>query len=461
MYARGAFSTPILLVLLSSLIISALLSLCILKVSPVDTNAGECRVYLHFKQNDAQFEGGYLGNSQAADSLAALIQSLGPDRIESVNVTAYASPEGTHERNMQLTHMRAAQFGNILESRLPQLSDKLEVQAGGEAWQLLRERVANDSAMSGDSRRKILATLDDNTIGDDTRKWRLAHRLDQSDYRYLLEAHYRYLRCLEIVIRFKEMDTGRQTMPDNESRASETVQTPVPYPEQGLEPEPDIELEPEFVAGTHSGTGSVQEQPESETVQSGKGKPVLAISTNIPYDITYVPRYGLTSIPSLSLEYYPSSYGHWSFGADAEFPMWKHWDEHRFLQIQNLTLNTRFYLKKGDYRGLYALANVNAARYGIGWDAKGWEGEGFGVSAGLGYKFSLCGRLFLDTGVALGYFHSRYDPYEYGFDSTQRYYYDYVGLPEDFVIRNHTLDWFGPTRVWIALGYDFFTRKAR
>lgn len=191
-----------------------------------------------------------------------------------------------------------------------------------------------------------------------------------------------------------------------------------------------------------------------------ESKPVLAFSTNLPYDIAYIPRYGLTSIPSISLEYYPSKYGRWTAGADLEFPMWRHWESHRFMQIQNLTLNTRFYFKRGNYHGLYVLANVNAARYGIGWDAKGWEGEGLGASVGIGYKLTIYKRLFLDAGVAAGYFYSRYDPYEYGFDSTQRYYYDYVGVPEEFVRRNHALNWFGPTRIWIAIGLELFSRKA-
>ena len=201
-------------------------------------------------------------------------------------------------------------------------------------------------------------------------------------------------------------------------------------------------------------------EPESaDDKTQSKTKPVLAISTNLPYDITFIPGYGLTSIPSFSLEYYPSKYGHWTVGADCEFPMWRHWESHRFMQIQNLTINTRFYFKRGNYHGLYLLANVNAARYGIGWNSKGWEGEGLGASIGIGYKLTIYKRLFLDAGIAGGYFYSRFDPYEYGFDSTQRYYYDYVGVPEEFVRRNHALNWFGPTRVWIAIGIELFSRK--
>ena len=196
-------------------------------------------------------------------------------------------------------------------------------------------------------------------------------------------------------------------------------------------------------------------------------RPVLSLSTNILYDVTYIPNYGMTSIPSLSLEYYPKNYGRFSFGADVEWPMWRHWDEHRFFQIQNVTLNMRWYFMKNyhhDYRGLYAIANVNGARYGIGFNAdRGWQGEGIGASLGIGYKHGLFGsdRLFWDTGLTVGYLHSRYDPYVWGNDPTDRYYYDYYGLPEDFRKRNHALDWFGPMRIWFSIGVDLFCRKSK
>ena len=413
------------------------LALCLM---PVFFVRAQERVYQYFHWNDAEWTDDYFGNGAIIDSLCALIDRIGPENIEVLDVVAYASPEGIYENNVYLSQKRAAQFERLRAERLPALS--ANVKAGGEAWALLRERVANDTKIRPDLQEAVLRILDDPSIGNDTRKWRLANRLEDSDYRYLLYAHYRYLRCVEIVISVKERG-------------------PIPEPEPVLQPEPEPLPEPE----------PAPEEPEVEVVQEipvvepefkpvpVKKKPVLAISTNIPYDITFVPGYGFTSIPSMSLEYYPSAYGHWTFGADVEFPMWRDWDAHRFLQIQNLTMNTRYYFKRGDYHGLYLLANVNAARYGIGWNAKGWEGEGLGVSAGIGYKLTLYKRLFLDAGFAVGYFHSRYDPYEYGFDATRRYYYDYVGVPDDFVRRNHSLDWFGPTRAWISIGVELFGRK--
>lgn len=193
----------------------------------------------------------------------------------------------------------------------------------------------------------------------------------------------------------------------------------------------------------------------------GPFRPVLGVSTNLAYDVTYIPHYGLTSIPSFSLEFYPLA-GKFTFGADVEWPMWKHPQEHRYLQINNLTLWSRFYFKpkEGRFRGWYLLANVNAARYGIGWDGRGWEGEGLGASLGVGYKVTI-GRFFVDMGLAAGYFYSGYDPYVWGADATGWYYYDFAGDPDQFVKRNSRLSWIGPTRVYISIGVDLFNRKKK
>ncbi len=190
-------------------------------------------------------------------------------------------------------------------------------------------------------------------------------------------------------------------------------------------------------------------------------RPVLGLSTNLPYDITYIPRYGLTSIPSFSLEFYPAK-GKFSFGADVEWPMWKHPEDHRYLQVNNLTLWSRYYFRPREqrFRGAYLLANVNAARYGIGWEAKGWVGEGLGASLGAGYKLVLGrGRVFLDMGLALGFFYSGFDPYVFGNDALGWYYYDYSGEPDSFSLRNKRLNWLGPTRVYLSVGIDLFNRK--
>ena len=204
---------------------------------------------------------------------------------------------------------------------------------------------------------------------------------------------------------------------------------------------------------------------EQDTVKARQSRPILGISTNLPYDITWVPGYGVTSIPSLSVEFYLKKWKHFTLGADVEWPMWKHWDSHRFMQINNITLWTRRYFRtracEESVKGFYLLANLNAARFGIGFDAdRGWQGEGLGASLGAGHRWTW-GRFFIDAGLAIGYFYARYDPYVWGNDPSGWYYYDYTGDPEDFVPRRMALHWFGPTRVYVSIGFDIAKKNRK
>ena len=486
--------------------ISVLLSAWSLVEGPQGAD-NEYHARLHFEWDKSRWEQTYLDNAEAADALADLLWRLGPERIESVTVVAYSSPEGVYEHNLKLSRERAANFMPALKSKLPDLSGRFSVRAGGEAWALLRERVAADPKIRRDAKARELRILDDKTVSDDTRKWRLAHWLEESDYRYLLYAHYRFLRCFDITVKFKE-DTAQAGAPGQQAGSTQqasgktaseiaagekavaagqagsskdgaaTGQNGVADGENGVAAgqagsSQDSAASLKGVAEGEKGDGAGQVGSAKDVVASKDAaasktrerRPVFALSTNLPYDITYVPNYGLTSIPSVSLEYYPSGYGRYSFGADFECPMWVHADEHRYLQMNYLTLNGRYYFSRSyqnDYRGPYLIASLGGVRFGIGFDEKGWQGEGVSLSAGLGYKRSFGrSRLFWEAGLAIGWLHALYDPYVWGDDTTHRYYYDYAGLPENFKERNHALDWFGPTRAWLAIGIDLFTRKVR
>lgn len=192
--------------------------------------------------------------------------------------------------------------------------------------------------------------------------------------------------------------------------------------------------------------------------------PVLGVSTNLAFDVTYIPHYGLTSIPNVSLEFYPSSGPHYSMGLDVEWPMWKHYDTHRFMQVHNVTVWGRRYFKPRENRrrGIYLLASGNMGNFGIGWEGKGWQGEAVGLSLGVGFKWApRKARIYVDMGVALGLLYALYDPYVYGYDATGWYYYDYAGNPAEFTERNMRLIWLGPTKVYLSIGIDLFNRKRK
>ena len=395
---------------------------------------------LHFRWDKSDYEDTYLQNSDAAEKLCQFLEMLGEDRIDSVSVMAYASPEGVYEHNMKLSRDRAKQFRIAMQQRMAMdgLDVKLRVRPGGEAWGPLRKRVAEDTVISDVARERILKVLDDDSVGNDTKKWRMMHNAlgatpQEGDvYHWLLLNHYRYLRCLHIQIYTREQwvrqalglegdDAGQTgeaplipaTEPESPADSTE-VATPEEMPDQvGHEGETvghdegPAEQEGEAVGqdgetASHNDWMAIPDQP----VAPAKGTPVIGLSTNVLYDATYIPHYGFTSIPSFSLEYYPAG-GNWTYGADVEWSHWLHYPEHRFNQIHNITLHTRRYFKSGEdgFRGLYLLGSLNATQYGLGWDEHGWEGEGLGLSAGIGHKWNW-GRFFIDLGASVGAFYS-------------------------------------------------------
>ena len=424
---------------------------------------------LHFRWDNTVYDSDYLDNDEASTSLVNLMQAMGPESIDSVSVVAYASPEGVYEHNMMLSRKRAAEFSKVLKPKLCNMGFPVNVRPGGESWALLVERVKADSTMSETARKRVLDQIADGSISVATRKWRFMHgslgatREEGDVYHYILVNHYLFLRCLDIHIHYKEAEIsplaplGRN---DKEDIVSPVDTTVIPdSPSVAKDTTAVIPGIPAVIPSEAEESRDIAVIPSE--VEESPRRPVLGISTNIPYDITWIPQYGLTSVPSFSVEYYPVK-GKYTFGADLEFSHWLHTEEHRYNQIHNLTLWGRRYFNRTEdrFKGAYLLANVNAAEYGIGMNAgKGWEGEGIGASVGGGWKVYIGKYFFLDMGGALGAFYSWYDPYVWGNDATGRYYYDYSGAPEDFVKRSKRLLWFGPTRVYFSVGIDFYGKR--
>lgn len=522
---------------------------------------------VHFRWNKYRYEASYLDNEDAAKSIRQLLEEIGYENIDSVVVTAYASPEGVYEHNQMLSRRRAREFERVVKSELGLAGGEVAVtvKPGGEAWALLRERVEQDKNVSETARERILKLLDDPKVGWDTKKWRMEHgrlgktRKEGDVYRWLLRNHYRYLRSLavdihvtnvvvafdgavvdvvpeepttepvdtatvaqeapvmeEVVLTDEVPEPGVIVSPAPEETAPEQAET---APEQAKETEPEAAKAPEQEP-LPKGDSILRETvvdhelvirpaPKQETVadsdafdvydddkevekldsvlteqipvdhehvlklaesgeqgEAAEGEelplwPIIGLSTNLIYDATYVPGYGFTSIPSVSLEYYPVG-GHVTVGADVEWPNWKHADEHRYFQIHNITLWGRYYFKPEQYRfnGWYVGGNANVAQFGLGWDKKGWEGEGLGISVLGGHKWTF-GRIYIDMGLALGVFYSRFDSYTWGNDATKWYYYDYVGDPEAFKPRSKRWLWMGPTRLQVSIGIDLFNRNRK
>lgn len=219
------------------------------------------------------------------------------------------------------------------------------------------------------------------------------------------------------------------------------------------------------------------EKIEKEGTEGDERRELMSVKTNLLFDLAYMPGYNrFCPIPNVAIEYYPL-HGHFTYGASFDTPWWKHYSKHKYFQLRNYQVHTRYYLRRGDieerkpgkgaaFKGFFFSAYAHAYLYNICFSEKrGWEGEGWGAGIGAGYVMPIDRKEHwrLEFGLQLGYLNTLYDPYQWrcpvdsGTD-IDRYYYKWYGNAKDFKKRQHSYSWIGPTRVEITLSYDLIYR---
>lgn len=220
-----------------------------------------------------------------------------------------------------------------------------------------------------------------------------------------------------------------------------------------------------------------RKENEIEETEGDERRELMSVKTNLLFDLAYMPGYNrFCPIPNVAIEYYPL-HGHFTYGASFDTPWWKHYSKHKYFQLRNYQVHTRYYLRRGDieerkpgkgaaFKGFFFSAYAHAYLYNICFSEKrGWEGEGWGAGIGAGYVMPIDRKEHwrLEFGLQLGYLNTLYDPYQWrcpvdpGTD-IDRYYYKWYGNAKDFKKRQHSYSWIGPTRVEITLSYDLIYR---
>lgn len=220
------------------------------------------------------------------------------------------------------------------------------------------------------------------------------------------------------------------------------------------------------------------EKIEKEETEGDERRELMSVKTNLLFDLAYMPGYNrFCPIPNVAIEYYPL-HGHFTYGASFDTPWWKHYSKHKYFQLRNYQVHTRYYLHRGDieerkpgkgaaFKGFFFSAYAHAYLYNICFSEKrGWKGEGWGAGIGAGYVMPIDRKEHwrLEFGLQLGYLNTLYDPYQWRcpVDPTydpEQYYYKWYGDAKDFRKRQHRYTWLGPTRVEITLSYDLFYRR--
>ena len=219
------------------------------------------------------------------------------------------------------------------------------------------------------------------------------------------------------------------------------------------------------------------EEIEKEETEGDERRELMSVKTNLLFDLAYMPGYNrFCPIPNVAIEFYPLR-GHFTYGASFDTPWWKHYSKHKYFQLRNYQVHTRYYLRRGDieerkpgkgaaFKGFFFSAYAHAYLYNICFSEKrGWEGEGWGAGMGVGYVMPIDRKEHwrLEFGLQLGYLNTLYDPYQWRCPvdpdtDANRYYYKWYGNAKDFKKRQHSYSWIGPTRVEITLSYDLIYR---
>ena len=375
-------------------------------------------------------------------------------RLQGVMLRGASSPEGPFLNNARLSRLRANSLMDFLRERLTFRIDSkvFEHQTDLEDYRTLlyMMRRANDP--------------DCQTVE------RLVNRhLPRREYA-LLKNKLRVIQGGKLWSRlnrdyFPQLRTVRFMLLIEKQQAEQTPAPVVPPVPQPVVPAEKVEL-------------VVDSMPAQLVSDCTPRREFLSVKTNLLFYGVWMPNYNRwCPIPNIGVEYYPKR-GHFTFGASLDFPWWRHKAEHKYFQIRNYQLETRYYLKDGAnganranrggaFRGFYLLGYVHAGLFEIGFNKDtGWKGEGIGAGIGVGYvtPISKNGHWRLDFGLQVGWLTCRYDPYQYenliNLDyHDDLYYYRWTGKASDFKERQYRFNWLGPTRVGITLSYDLLYRR--
>lgn len=476
-------------------------------VSSPDSTGKEQVYRLYFACDKTSYDGGYMDNELTAEAIMALLQELDADRIESVMVTSYASPEGVYEHNLMLSRLRGKCFESLAKTRFPLMNGHIRLIDGGEAWEPFRQQVFEDMQLDESVRVRILNLLDDDSVRGDTKKWRLQNRFGADTWRYILKNHFRYLRCVEIRIAY--LDSARSihteaTIPGADSQTGTTdatqgtvtsevkPQTATVYvitdddlllteaitaDDQDLLveidetnasasypriPVTDAISDQPAIYETESGNESViVEEPGTATeIETGseteeapakawEQKPIFALSTNTLFDLAITPNFAI-EVP----------FGHnWSGYIDYTFPWWLTRANDRAWQIIKLDLGARYWLSRHNesdpwdiLTGHFIGIDLGAGYYDIEPHHKGYQGEFQMASVEYGYTWRLGKYWRLQAYAGAGWMATHYRYYEANMNDT-RLIYKYPGR----------YTWFGPTKVGVSIEViipnDFWLKK--
>ncbi len=358
---------------------------------------------IYFHQNEHVVDQSFRGNLATLQKLYGRIDaSLSDSTLVSVNVQAWASPEGGTSLNERLSVSRTSEIARLIleNSSLP--SSMLTRTSGGVGWHLLREAMENSTEQYKDD---VISILDKplweydsagRIVGGRTKS--LMDLEGGSVWKDLNEKYFPSIRCcLAVVI----------------SEKVEPVIEPVEEPVE----EPVVESKP-----VHD---TLVILPPVSPVQTEQAEQIDTLSESSRFHFAF--RSDLLEdaalIPNIGIDFYLGK--GWTLGLNWRYAWWDLNPKPYWWRIYGGELNLRKYFGRraaekplqGHHLGVYGQILTYDFELGeegiMGGAPGGTLFDEFNYGAGLEYGYSLpvCRKLNIDFSIGAGYFGGKYREY--------------------------------------------------
>ena len=386
--------------------------------APQDTAVTE-NFAIYYRFDDTRFDQKYLGNSETAARIKTYL--INSPRIDSVTIYAWSSPEGAYRHNVWLSQERAKTAKRFLLQHSPDSlklnSEKIHISPRAENWPGLIALV--EDVYKRHDKDRVLEILKDDSIGDETRKWRLQQLDGGYTWNYLWRHYMPSLRNATWICVWAEVIDPMPKVGKLQAKA-ETASLPMPV--------------------RTSAPAAAQQTALQERI------PFMAVRSNL-------------LVPGLNFGAELPIGDRWSVSADYYYPwFWPSKENKDCFELLGWSAEGRYWFGKdrrpqdrlkGHSVGAYAAAGY----YDFEKEFKGQQGEF--ISAGFDYTYSMpvgrAKRVNLEFTLAVGYIRSWGTNYTVPGPFGELY-------PQDGTVL---FDYFGPTKAAVSIVVPFYHKEGR
>ncbi len=394
---------------------------------------------INFRQGYSIIDPDFENNRASLQRMTAWLDSLsaGESIIRLVTVRGSASPEGFTPYNRKLSIKRAENIGrHLMASRA--LPDSIVKAVDSDVdWELLRRMVLESGQEWSEEAAKIIAEtpiwiFDKEGKIIDGKKRQLAMLGGGRPWFFMSQHFFPAMRNAGYTIICEHEPAAAtyvaETTIDNRSEVTDTAMAIV------LPPPQETAMQPA--------------QAAAATVDAGQApgtRFTALLKTNMLYDAA--------AVPNIAMEIALGN--RWSIEAGWMYAGWKSAGRHRSWRINGGEAGVRFYIKgapgdnsllTGHHIGIYGQMLTYDFQFGgEGEIADNWS---YGAGIAYGYSLPVARHLNIDFTLGIGYLGGKYKKYHPVDDC-------------DVWDATYTRNWFGPTKVEVALVWYIGGNKAR